>query len=160
LHSVIAAFSLVSPLACYASPLVTIHCEVPKGITQRLTQSAKENGAAAEQDGFNAQVTFVVDSSRTKATQLWTETAGEKALKHYGWKAEAAREIPVASFSPEMIVVFSAHAGRNDGAELWTFYPSLGAVFMTQEYLTVDGATASQSAFFAKCEFSWSAPQR
>src|SRR5579864_8682201 len=106
MRAVFAALFSVAPFACYASPLVTIHCEVPKGITQRLAGSAKPP-PAVEQDGFNAQVTFIVDSSRTKATQLWTETAGEKSLKQFGWKAEAARELSVTSYSPETIVVFA-----------------------------------------------------
>jgi hypothetical protein len=41
---------------------------------------------------------------------------------------------------------------------MYSFYPHLGALFMAQHYLDVQGENARQVTF-AKCEFKWSTEQ-
>ncbi len=176
MRTVLVGVALLAPLVCSAEPLITINCEAPKGVSQDYGVPGAERVRAATehkpqpadhftgpyQDGFTAKPTFIVDSSRKKLTLLWAESAGEKALcelsKQLGhkWEPDPAREVRVIAHSPEFITAIDAHAGRNEGAVLYSFYPKLGVVFVAQHYLDINGSDAAQSAFFAKCEFSWS----
>jgi hypothetical protein len=103
-----------------------------------------------------------VDSSRTTLTLIWAETAGEKAFRDlskqlgHDWEPDPAREIPLISYSREVITAIDAHPGLNGAVAVYSFYPRLGVVFESMDYLDISGTDAVQSAFFAKCEFSWS----
>jgi hypothetical protein len=39
---------------------------------------------------------------------------------------------------------------------VYSFYPTLGLMFLSGQSFDVSGPAASQIAFSAKCEFSWS----
>ena len=69
---------------------------------------------------------------------------------------EPARQIAVVAYSPLVITALDAHPGPHGVVALYSFYPKLGVVFIAQHYLDVQAADAAQSAFFAKCAFSWS----
>jgi hypothetical protein len=95
MRNVLAIVLLLAPLVCAAEPLVTIACELPKGLTQDYGVSGSERMKAASErkpppadhlsgpikDGFNAKPTFIVDSNRKKLTLIWAETGGEAALR-------------------------------------------------------------------------------
>ena len=165
---------LLAPLVCTAEPLVTISCDSPKETTQeygvRMSDRATDTPGhepqnhltAPEQDGYNARPTFVLDSNRKKLTMLWAESAGEKEMRGlskrlgHDWKPDPAREIRVIDVSSDVITALDAHPGRNGIVALYSLYPKLGVLFLSQHYTYADGRNASQQAFFAKCEFSWS----
>jgi hypothetical protein len=173
---VLIAVVLLAPLGCFAEPLVTITCGPPKGLTQRYGVTASEAMKAASDhkprpldhlaapinDDFNARPTFIVDSSRKKLTLIWAETAGEAAMREFAkehgtvTEPDPAREVPVIAYSPIVITAMDAHPGKNGAVMLYSFYPKLGVLFVAQHYLDIEAAYAAQSAFFAKCQFSWS----
>jgi hypothetical protein len=163
------------PLACSADPLVTITCAQPKGLSQYYGIAARDREKAAsehkqpenhlsepDKDGFNAKPTFIVDSNRKKLTLLWAESAGETALRQWSknlgtqWDPDPARDLAVIAYSPLVITAMDAHPGPNGSVDLYSFYPKLGIVYMARHYLDIMGAEATQSAFSAKCEFTWS----
>lgn len=156
MRTFLAVVLLVTPLVCSAGPLVTITCEQLRGTTQNYGVTPAEAIKAASDhkprpsnhlaapldDGFSGKPTFVVDSNRQKLTLVWPP--------------DAARELPVVRYSPLVITALDAHPGRDGVAMLYSFYPKLGIVFVAQHYLDTVGPYASQGAFFAKCEYSWS----
>jgi hypothetical protein len=158
---------------CVAGPLVTIRCDPPKGRSQFFGVTAAEkvqaaggksqpaNHLSSVMDGMNASPTFIVDEDSKRLTLIWATTAGEAALtklaQEYGqtWHPDPAREIQVLNASPLVITALDSHPGLNGAVFLYSFYPKLGALFVSQHYLDINGGSALQAAFFAKCDFAW-----
>jgi hypothetical protein len=147
---------------CLASPILTAQCDSPRGVRQEYGISASELMASAPArplpkphfsgptpDGFNAKPVFVIDPNRNTLSLSWVSNRGPNI------SPESPREIPVAYYSSEVIVAIDSHPGRNGSVSVYSFYPKLGVLFESMEYLDIQGTDASQSAFFAKCEFSW-----
>lgn len=141
---------------CVAGPLVTIRCDPPKGTSQTFGVTAAEkvqavggksqpaNHLSSAMDGMNASPIFIVDEDGKRLTLIWSSTADE-----------AAREIQVLNASPLVITALDSHPGFNGTVSLYSFYPKLGALFVSQHYLDISGGSAQQAAFFAKCDFVW-----
>jgi hypothetical protein len=87
---------------------------------------------------------FILDSSRTKLTMAWLD------------RDATAVDLPVVGYSPDVVTATEYRLLYFKGSTMYSFYPKLGVMFMSVQYLEVDGQLARQSAMFAKCEFSWS----
>ena len=150
------SLALLAPLLCSAEPLVTITCDPPKGVSQRYGVTDEDRMKTAhgvpaphlippEPDGYNSKPIFLVDSSRTKLTMLWSN------LK----EGEKATDVPIIHYSLDIITAIQAHPGPNGAVFLYTFYPKLGILAWAMQYTPILADGASQSIFFAKCEYSW-----
>ncbi len=145
---------------CVAGPLVTIRCDPPKGTTQTFGvpmaekvqaaggRSQPENHLSSATDGMNASPSFIVDEDGKHLTLIWSTAA---VTQH----SDPAREIQVLNASPLVITALDSHPGLNGAVFLYSFYPKLGALFVSQHYLDINGGSAQQASLFAKCDFAW-----
>ena len=97
-------------------------------------------------------LTLIYDRAAASARSLWEKIGKDR-------QPPQGRVIPMLSSSREVITAVDSHPGRNGSVLLYLFYPQLGALFMAQHYLDVQGENVRQVTLFAKCEFKWSAEQ-
>jgi len=162
--------------AAFADPLVTIQCEMPKGVgryygvpeSERLKAAADHKPpptgqlSAVYQDGYSQRAMFIVESSRTQLTRIWLENDTDRnrreQQKTLGLSATPglAVSIPVVSYTPESITAMEYGTDYFRGASVYSFFPKLGMMFLSQQLLDADGLVARQLALVAKCEFAWS----
>lgn len=157
MHRTLTTVLLLTPLACWAEPLLTIACDPPKGLSQRYGINDEDrmktsSGAPAphllpaEADGYAGKPLFVIDSSKRKLTAVWSDMK----------EGEQAREVPIIEYSPTVVTALDAHPGNNGLVSLYSFYPKLGIMLWSLQYSPPLIDSASQSMLFAKCRYSWS----
>lgn len=168
---------LVTALACCAvtsvcsgAPLVTILYEPMTGTSRTYGVASPDHAQSAnptarhlsspEADSLDGLTLFIVDSAGHSLTLVYGQpnAAGRAGLEEMAKRPQPpqGRVIPVLSISREVITVVDGHTGRNGSTLVYSFYPQLGALFMTQHYLDAQGENARQASMFAKCEFKWS----
>jgi len=159
------------------APLATITCEAPKGTSSYYGVLGSERVKAAgthvapplnhlggpEKDGYSQRLTFLLDSSRKKLTRIWVESDADrkqredaKALGVAVSDPPTAVDLPVVAYSTDVITAAESGLTYLKGSSMYSFYPKLGVMFMSVQFLEVDGQLARQSAMFARCDFSWS----
>ena len=167
MRSVLYITMLCAPLTCAADPLLTITCEPVKGVARSYGPTLRERWESAgkplppphlseprqvELPDYHA--TFVIDTSRKKLTRIWVESKENlKRLKEVGATPAPAREIQISSYRPDFIL-----ATQDEPLEttVYSFYPKLRMMFEMATSYDATGPTATQTTFFAKCEYAWS----
>jgi hypothetical protein len=174
MRRVLSGVLLLSPLVCVGGPLLTITCEPVKGVGQDYGPTAWERAVAkadnkprpptkfsgAHDAAVEASETYILDSSRAKITRLYHDTEETKKAREDAKTLNLppippprAYEVEVVRYSPEFI---TAVERGQDYITVFSFYPALGMMFESGQTYDLTGPSASQSAFFAKCEYSWS----
>lgn len=148
---------------CSGAPLVTILCEPMTGtsrtygVEQDQPQSGKHLGSFST-DRLNPLTMFVVAEDGRSVTLIYGQpNAMSRVLLEDAAKQPKpeGRVIPVLSLSRDVMTVVDSHAGKDGATTVYSLYPKLGALFMSQHYLDLQGEIAREAAMFAKCEFKW-----
>jgi hypothetical protein len=159
-------------LACGATSagtsLLTVQCEPPKGVREKYglgliidrKPGAQPTLQGPSPDGYQAKLTFLVDSEKKKLTVLWAEADVDRAFREEAKKQglptlplPKAEQFDIVYQSPDVITSIS-YSTYLYGTVTYSVYPRLGAMFMSYQYLEPNLKNAVQSFFFAKCEFS------
>ena len=106
--------------------------------------------------------TFVVDSSKKKATITWNESAADLQLRETSRKLKlppplappGATEASVLMFTPDQISVLEVTSPV--AVTVYSFYPKFGTAFFTTQSHDLGGGDTQQVSVFSMCEFSWS----
>lgn len=130
------------------------------GVTsgQTAKPTAKQLGKFSI-DSLTALTLFIVGSDGRSVTLIYGRpNANARALLEDIAKRPQppeGRVIPVLSWSRDVITAVDSHTGRNGSTLVYSLYPKLGALFMSQHYLDVQGESVRQASMFAKCDFKW-----
>jgi len=152
--------------------MMTVTCEQPKGVSTEYGVSLSEYFDAhmekrpeskpsfkkPKPDAFVGKPTFIVDSSKTKATVLWNETEEDAGLRKKAKEQglppvspPSATEIAVISFSEHVVTAVEELVW---GATVYSLFPKLGVTFITTQHVGANLNNAVQLSTFAFCEFS------
>ena len=165
----------VFPLLSVADPVVTISCDIPKGSSMEYGESSfdrvqsaidkkplpKPHLIANKADGYDERPTFIVDATKRKLLVTWAESEDDLKLR------KQAKEVGIPyccspnPTSEAEVVIFTAD---NISAirvtppyviTMYSFFPKLGAMFVTDQGTDVFGKNSSQHSFFATCTYFW-----
>lgn len=158
-----------------AEPMLTISCDKPEGfnieygttLMQRFEASQKKQPepqpalSGPNKDGYVGKPTFVIDSNRN-VTVIWAELPEDVELRKRAKELNLpqmppppAKEATIVWFSSEQISAIQVDASS---VMTYSFFPTLGTAFISQQYVELGSKTAIEMATFAHCEFSWLNP--
>jgi hypothetical protein len=169
--------SLLSTRAI-GEPLVTISCDKPEGfniaygvsLTERFSASqnnqpgpTKPSLKGPTKDGYRGKPTFVIDSNKKNMTIGWTLLPEDAELTKQA-KEAGLPQLPPVPASDGVVVQFNKEHISAVQADPWSimtfsFFPTTGTAFISQQVIQLASKNTFQSASFAHCEFSWAAPQ-
>jgi hypothetical protein len=159
-----------------AEPLVTISCDVPKGVSIGYGTTLLERAEAREKkqptpppalsgpnkDGYSNKPTFVIDANKKDMTVIWAEPPEdikirkllkEQNITHY--PPPPATVATVVLFMPDQI---SAIESEPWSIMTFSFFPMLGTAFIGDQTMNPGSRDTTQLATFAHCDFSWTNP--
>jgi hypothetical protein len=168
--------------AAFAEPLLTISCDIPKGIkiaygipiSEFLRPDTEKKGPPKAElrvppqkgtsDGFTARPTFVIDSDKTKVTIVWSEAEGDLAQR-----AEAKRlglpELPPYPAEQASIVKYAQdqiaalQISPPNSVLLYSFFPQFGIAYISSQGTAFGFKDTRQLAFFSFCSFAGTTPK-
>jgi hypothetical protein len=161
------------PVRASASPLLTITCHDLKGSTlhygvpfgERIhaklehQQMPEPHIVGPKDDSYDNTLTIVVDSaSPRKMTIVWNESAATQKVRAEAKKIgmdmipPTVNEARIVSVNPDMFAAIVE--GAPQGISLYTFFPSLGTVFLTSHGEIPDGTDAVMTSVRGACQFS------
>jgi hypothetical protein len=169
--------SLLSTRAI-AEPLVTISCDKPEGfnivygvsLTERFNASQNNQQRPTEpslkgptKDGYSGKPTFVIDSNKKNMTIGWTKLPEDVELKKQA-KEAGLPQLPPVPAADGVVVQFSKEHISAVQVDPWSimtfsFFPTLGTAFISQQIIQLASKNTVQLASFAHCEFLWATPQ-
>jgi hypothetical protein len=173
----ILALTCIAVPRASAEPLVTISCDKPNGFNISYGTTLKERLGARlnkqpepppalrgpEEDGYSGKPTFVIDANRKDMTVIWAELPEDVELR------KRAKELNIPQLPPPpatqaTIVFYIPDQISAIDAEPWSimtysFFPTLGTVFIGEQKKQPGANSTTQLATFAHCEFSWTNPK-
>ena len=166
--------SLLSTRAI-GEPLVTISCDKPEGFNiaygVSLTDASQNNQPGPTKpslkgptkDGYRGKPTFVIDSNKKNMTIGWTLLPEDAELKKQA-KEAGLPQLPPVPTSDGVVVQFNKEHISAVQADPWSimtfsFFPTTGTAFISQQVIQLASKNTFQSASFAHCEFSWANPK-
>jgi len=169
----------VFPLLSVADPVVTISCDTPKGSSMEYGESSyarvqsaidkkpvpKSGLVVNKADGYEERPTFIINSTKKKLIVTWAESEDElnqrKQAKEVGvpycCSPNPTSEAGVVIFTPDHISAIGITPPYV--ITVYSFFPKLGTMFVTDQGTDVFGKNSSQHSFFATCTYSWGNPK-
>lgn len=169
----------IFPLLSSADPVVTISCDIPKGTSMEYGESSsarvqsamdkkpvpKPSLIVAKGDGYEERPTFTVNSTKKRLFVTWAESEDELKQRQQAKKVgiphccspnpKSAAEIVM--FTPDNISAIEITPPYV--VTVYSFFPKLGTMFVSDQGTDVFGKNSSQHAFFATCTYSWGNPK-
>lgn len=152
----------VFPLLSIAAPVVTISCDIPKGSSMEYGESSYDRVKSAidkkpvpkprlivnKADGYTERPTFIILPTKKKLIVTW-----EKELGSPSGLTNPTSEAEVVIFTPDHISAIDILPPFV--VTMYSFFPKLGTMFVTEQGTDVLGKNSSQRSFFATCTYTW-----
>lgn len=159
---IVTVLLVLAPSVCSAANVqITAECDALKGTRLDYGVRPAERGKSADvatvanhfagpydTDIVGRNVFVVYESGETFTIRLLSRTRS------------AGRDLMLIAHTGELITALDPHPGRNGSVTLYSLYPYLGVVFVSQHYLDIEGREASQAMLSAKCTFRFAASKK